>query len=490
MNPIYLTVLSEVYFKMINENSKKSGYDDSMSVNVTKRLVADTVNSRLQIEKEKMQNQEPQRDIQINSNIQNDQPIKRNSSNTVLIGTDNVKRTIQTEAPAGKRQEFVKGFDEDELEDPVPSFGARQSTVSSKPALVTSVGTVQRQPSERQTYQTISFKDETGFENTNPKLSKISDSEIYKQKKPPFFANKNVTPQNKANQMDPNNEHLKRTITLDPIERQRRREALKNGTSYAPPSSVPKERPVAVQPIKYDQVQQVNPVPVQVEQPQIVQSPKLVTPTRQEQHRQTLKPVPIAGQVQQKGQETSDMKAKDPFTRQRESRFFIFKVASLAVFSVTVVILAFLVWQINSLQSQLEEAQSAVTETSDTEENALALATAQAEIRALEDHIIILEAQLFGPPPVYSGDLDFYDFDGFDDGFDNVDIDQNIGTPLQGEQQIHIVQSGDSLGVIAMNLLGSQFYADLIMEANNMTNPNITIGQELIIPAVPTGTTN
>ena len=66
---------------------------------------------------------------------------------------------------------------------------------------------------------------------------------------------------------------------------------------------------------------------------------------------------------------------------------------------------------------------------------------------------------------------------------------ENITTPSQPEYIRHIVTTGQHLTRIAQIHYGysTQARVNLIMQANNLTSPDIFIGQELIIPPLPPG---
>ena len=174
-------------------------------------------------------------------------------------------------------------------------------------------------------------------------------------------------------------------------------------------------------------------------------------------------------------QQQNNRPAADPFSRKREARYAILRVAAIGIFVINIVVLAFLVWNINSLQNELNEAREFQAEMYDLEtmqdiisQQDQALAVARAEIDRLEGLLSPGVLELVSPPP--------------GEGDDPADPET---PPTQAGQVVHIVQSGESLSLIAQNLMGSSSPENVqaIMQANGLTGPNIGVGQELIIPA-------
>lgn len=110
---------------------------------------------------------------------------------------------------------------------------------------------------------------------------------------------------------------------------------------------------------------------------------------------------------------------------------------------------------ITSWEHQTSQMQPTLSQLQEIEAFRNAIALIEQEVYYLENHIAILEQHLFGSTPV---------------------------PPVYTNQRTHVVQAGENLSRISQNLLGSMAYIDLIMEANNLTNHNIHIGQILIIP--------
>lgn len=165
--------------------------------------------------------------------------------------------------------------------------------------------------------------------------------------------------------------------------------------------------------------------------------------------------------------------AQDPFTSKRDSRFLVFKIAGFSVFFVTIIIMAFLVWQINSLQNQLAIYQETI-ESIPTAEAMEAMAQQEVQLRA---QISSLNDDIYHLNNILAGNV-----------LANVTPSDNVlddATTQETSDNVHIVQPGDSLSTIAQNLLGSTAYVNLIMEANNLTGTNLGIGQSLIIPTLP-----
>lgn len=169
--------------------------------------------------------------------------------------------------------------------------------------------------------------------------------------------------------------------------------------------------------------------------------------------------------------------AKDPFVSKMEFRLFIFKMASLSVFIVTAIVMVFLIWQITSLQNQLQTAELTIAELPNVDELLDMQTILQAEIHDLNAALEIYRnnSTLDTTTQNSTNTLD-------EDSYISTNIpslvDENITTT-------HIVQAGESISVIAQNVMGSTAHQDLLMQANGLTSPNISPGQELIIPPIP-----
>ena len=104
--------------------------------------------------------------------------------------------------------------------------------------------------------------------------------------------------------------------------------------------------------------------------------------------------------------------------------------------------------------------------------SAAALADARAELEQAQEDIEVLEAQvasgaLADPTPE-----------------PEPTADATPATTADGET--YIVKSGDSLAAIALKFYGDSSLADIIAEANNISDPSdIRPGDELIIPPEP-----
>ena len=440
---------------MANEKAKKQNYNDSMSISATRKLLTDIPNKNsIKIEN------------QINQHNKNDQSTK---THTTLIGTDRVKKTIQTEAPSGRRSGFVKGFDEEEKEE-TKSFASKNVAMISNSSLPTE----NRKPTdERQKYQAIPLKDEVEFEYSSKNVTSAVEGLVSRQMSDEESRHiKSAKTIREEAELEAG--YTKRHISIDPEERQRRRDALRNGTNYVPNS---KQAPTTERKRQVmNQSRSTQNKQVAVKNTRSSKNNESVTTSRRPEQQKKYQRNVATNMGQQNSYENSP-KAKDPFTSKRETRFFVFKVTTVAVFSVTVGVMAFLGWQINRLQNELDYYQTAFHERSDSDELVLAMSeNEQLQIISyLEQHIDFLEEKLFGLPPTFEGDL-------YDEYGTNVQIVENI---QEIGQRVHIVQPGESLSLISMNLLGTMHHADLIMQANNLPNHNIQPGQTLIIPDLP-----
>jgi nucleoid-associated protein YgaU len=62
---------------------------------------------------------------------------------------------------------------------------------------------------------------------------------------------------------------------------------------------------------------------------------------------------------------------------------------------------------------------------------------------------------------------------------------------MEQKKNVHVVKPGESVSSIARDVLGSMDYADEIVAANNLKNPEvIEVGQELVLPQVAGKTTS
>lgn len=65
--------------------------------------------------------------------------------------------------------------------------------------------------------------------------------------------------------------------------------------------------------------------------------------------------------------------------------------------------------------------------------------------------------------------------------------DLNEDTTMEQQMRTHVVQPGESLSSIARDQLGSMDYTDELIEANDITNPNVVeVGTELVLPNIGT----
>ncbi|MCL1995916.1 MAG: LysM peptidoglycan-binding domain-containing protein [Defluviitaleaceae bacterium] len=167
--------------------------------------------------------------------------------------------------------------------------------------------------------------------------------------------------------------------------------------------------------------------------------------------------------------------AADPFSRKRDAQFALIKIGALSGLVIALIVFVFLIWQINSLQSQLEETTIAYQETeefealrAEFEQQEMALLEARAEI----DSLNAMLASLIDPEPIIDG---------------NEYTNGDTPGAQTGGATVHTVQPGDSLSLIAQNLMGSGSAENVnaIMIANGLTNHNIAPGQQLTIPAAP-----
>lgn len=71
--------------------------------------------------------------------------------------------------------------------------------------------------------------------------------------------------------------------------------------------------------------------------------------------------------------------------------------------------------------------------------------------------------------------------DGSEDGNPNEDIISD-DTSNQGQRVTHVVQSGEYLSTISTKYYGDGSYVQKIKDANNLSDDNIFVGQELLIP--------
>lgn len=469
---------------MTNDKSATPAYDDSMPILATRGLVAGS------------------------SPDPSDKNPHDVAPNTTLIGTDRVKKSITTEP---RKQTYVQGFDDTDA--PAPSFGSKPTKVmqTTPPRPAHERGgpspavSVRRQSS--QTYQTISDNDDTGFEQTNPRLAPVIEGFVSRQANPDDTAS-TVEPQTmttapslqelveadilaqtpvRERPLPPStpatalpeepSETAPRIISLDPVERQRRRDALRNGTTYTPPrgnarggdATASRERQRRE---SNDDLQELF---TAMPQRSTAREPRPVNMDTQS-NRRGVAAVPTTGST---NSDTS--RAKDPFTSKRESRQMVIKHAVLGGCALFVVVLGVLVWQITSLSQQLSEARDQLENLPATEALATVMAEHEAEAQELQERIDWLETQLFGPPVTYE-----------DNGYYLVQSDPDtVVAILPWEtgytiETTHTVESGQNIGGIAQLVLGSTGYVNAIMEANGITNPgSLQIGQVLTIPSVP-----
>jgi nucleoid-associated protein YgaU len=108
------------------------------------------------------------------------------------------------------------------------------------------------------------------------------------------------------------------------------------------------------------------------------------------------------------------------------------------------------------------------------------LATVRAERNELRAEVADLEAQLQEAepdptPPPASASPDT----GADEGATDPENETEGGTT-------YVVESGDTLQSIAIDVYGDASLDDFLAEANNITDPeSLSVGQELIIPPKP-----
>ncbi|MCL1935186.1 MAG: LysM peptidoglycan-binding domain-containing protein [Defluviitaleaceae bacterium] len=359
-----------------NNNRKKLEYDESMSINSTRKLLQSS-----------------------NPNLNN---INKSSIN---------------------RPNFVKGFERDTEDLSEISEFIKEKTITQGLSGKNNISNIKNTQSKNLDHtQKLSYSQRQGGD-----ISKLKkENNIEKTRQSSNFEIETIN-QNKKTVPQETVRIQQRKISIDSNDREKRRRAALSGDLETPKS--------------------------------IGRTQNIENITKQTNH------------IKTKEIEPSKIKStpKDPFTRKREERLNFFKILGFSLFFISIIIMAFLVWQINTLQSRLVEAEQALYE---MPELATAMAEAHDEIEMLEEEI----EQLLSMIQNTSQNTETEIIDNFDGDF----------TPpeLQTDRH-HIVQSGESLSIISMNLLGSMAYVDLIMQANGLTNTNISVGQTLIIPSLP-----
>lgn len=171
---------------------------------------------------------------------------------------------------------------------------------------------------------------------------------------------------------------------------------------------------------------------------------------------------------------------------EHESSISTLKVVTFATFIIILATLAFLVYRLNSVTTQLEHLQ--VSE--NTMENAdINIGTLIERNEELLEQVIALETTVTDLQHQIEGN-------SIGQGTNQIntsspDINQEVGNQQSANQSsgtstsnniTHIVQSGQNLSTISEEFYGTSNEFQRIIDANNLQTDNLYVGQVLIIP--------
>lgn len=179
--------------------------------------------------------------------------------------------------------------------------------------------------------------------------------------------------------------------------------------------------------------------------------------------------------------------AVDNMVTEHDNSVSTLKLIFFGTFIIILVTLAFLVYRLNSVTTQLEQMQASENT---TEYPHINIDTLIAQNEELAEQVIALENTLTSLQQQIEGSNVEQGTSQINASAPNINqetvneqsVNQSSGTSPSTNNITHIVQAGQNLSTISEQFYGTSNEFQRIIEANNLQTDNLYVGQVLIIP--------